>query len=97
MRIAIDLAMFYSKGDERRFFQGLRDNPAISSFKGVGHQLQISLVLGRLNQDAIRDLIALFWRYEIVLRPLAQLAEKERFAWLRDDSGYWYESMFKEG
>lgn len=96
MKIAIELAKFYSAGDERRFFQGLRDNPAVSGFKGVGRQLYLSVVIGRLSQEAITDLLALLWRYEIVLQPLAHLAEKERFAWLRDDRGYWYESMFSE-
>ena len=45
MKFNIDLVTFYSKGDERRFFQGLNDNPAISSVKGIGRQLELNLIL----------------------------------------------------
>lgn len=94
MKLTIDLTTFYSDGDERRFFHGLRENPAISGFRGVAQQLEITIVQSRLNHAALRDLIALFWRYQIPLSPLSKIANIRRFEWLNNDKWYWYKSMF---
>ena len=97
MKILINLTTFYSLGDERRFFQGLNENPAVSNTRGIGRQLEVTLVLNRLNRDAVRDLIALLWRYGVSLVALSGLADKERFKWLDDERCYWYKSMFPLG
>lgn len=81
-------------GDERRFFQGLSENAAVSKIQGVGRQLEVMLVLNRLSNDGLRDLMALLWRYGIPLAALSEIAEKARFRWLDDKRGYWYKSMF---
>ncbi len=94
MKIVLNLTTFYSMGDERRFFQGLTENPAVSNVLGIGRQLEVSLVLKRLNRDALRDLIALLWRYGVSLEALSGIAEKDRFGWLNDERCYWYKSMF---
>lgn len=94
MKIIIDLTTFYSMGDERRFFQGLSENPSVSKVRGIGRQLEMTLTLNRLNKDGLRDLIALLWRYGIPLAALSGIAEKPRFAWLNDERCYWYKSMF---
>lgn len=97
MKILINLTTFYSLGDERRFFQGVNENPAVSNARGIGRQLEVTLVLNRLNRDAVRDLIALLWRYGVSLVALSGLADKERFKWLDDERYYWYKSMFPLG
>ncbi|UOD32654.1 hypothetical protein INH39_13925 [Massilia violaceinigra] len=93
MKLMIDLNSFYSAGDERRFFEGLGDNPAVSGYRGIAHQLQVSIVQKHLNHDTLRELIALFYRYQIPIAPLAPLAENKRFAWLADERWYWHQSM----
>lgn len=94
MQLAIRLESFYSEGDERRFFEGLADIACISNVRGVVRDLVFDLHTGRLGQEALRELIALLWRYGISLVPLAVLADKPRFAWLRDPRWYWSSSMF---
>jgi hypothetical protein len=91
MKLMIDLNSFYSDGDESRFFQGLDDNAAVSGFRGIARQLEVSIVQKRLNRNTLRELIALFRRYRIPLTPLTPLAEKKRFAWLADES--WLDSL----
>jgi len=81
-------------GDERRFFQGLKEIAAIRHIQGVGRGLLIDIDIRYLNKDALWDLIALLWRYEIPLTPLQELATRKRFAWLRDERFYWHKSMF---
>ncbi|MDM5182149.1 hypothetical protein PO883_33815 [Massilia sp. DJPM01] len=97
MKFEISLGEFYSDGDERRFFQGLKDVTAIKSIKGVGRGLIVNLDLRFLNNDGARELIALLWRYEIPLSSFRILAEKyKKFSWLDDVKWYWHKSMFGE-
>ncbi|GKT19449.1 hypothetical protein AVHY2522_22505 [Acidovorax sp. SUPP2522] len=97
MILQIALGSFYSRGDERRLFQGLEEITAIRSVKGVGRDLLIDVSIAALNKEAMRELVALLWRYEIPLAPLRAFAEKKKFEWLNDSQGYWYSAMFKEG
>ncbi|MFL9948566.1 hypothetical protein PQR68_21495 [Paraburkholderia agricolaris] len=95
MQIEIRLSSFYSLGDERRFFKTLEEVAAIKHIQGVGRGLLIDIDLRYLSEDALRDMIALFWRYGIVLVPLQALATRKRFAWLSDEQAYWHKSMFE--
>jgi hypothetical protein len=94
MILKIDLMMFYSKGDERRFFEGLSEVAAIKSVRGVGPGLEIQVSIRELNKDALLDLIALLRRYGISLAPLAPLAENKRFSWLQNERFNWHKNMF---
>lgn len=94
MQIVIDLTTFYSTGDEERFFQGLKNISAIKGIRGVGSGLHIEVEMASLNNAALRELIALLWRYGISLIPLKVFATKKKFAWLGDAKWYWYQSMF---
>lgn len=94
MNIRIRLTSYYSHGDEKRFFDGLKKNPAVGDVRGIGRDLIIRIKKSSLNQDATRDLIALLWRYGITLKPLRVLSREKKFAWLRDKDGYWHKSMF---
>ncbi|MNS03135.1 hypothetical protein D3C72_344630 [compost metagenome] len=95
MEIKIGLTPFYSRGDERRFFQGLDEVSAIKSVVGSGRGLFLDFDMRLLGQESLRDLIALLWRYQIPLEPLALFAERKKFAWLLDKRAYWYKSMFE--
>jgi len=96
MKVRINLGVFYSPGDERRFFAGFSGNPAIAGVCGMGQQLELTLIQRHLNHEALRDLIALLWRYHIPLSPLSPLANGARFTWLSDEKWYWHQSMFDE-
>jgi hypothetical protein len=95
MIIQIQLCSFYSAGDERRLFEGFKELEAIQNVKGVRRDLLLDVRLGQLNTEAMRELIALLWRYGISLQPLRVFAEKKKFDWLNNTQGYWYKSMFK--
>ncbi|WCM87849.1 hypothetical protein [Acidovorax sp. NCPPB 3576] len=95
MILQIALGNFYSRGDERRLFQGLEEIIAIRSVRGVGRYLLIDIGISALDKEAMCELLALLWRYEIPLAPLRALAEKKKFDWLNDSQGYWHSAMFK--
>lgn len=93
MEIEIALGMFYSQGDERRFFQGLEDNPAIKTVEGAGVNLILSIDPRVLSKERLQDIFSLLWRYQIPLAPFHVLTEKKRFSWLDDKKAYWYKSL----
>ena len=94
MNVSVRLNVFYSRTDEDRFFAALDTHRAVRTVQGVGRDLIIRLDLGKLRRESLLDLLALLCRYGIALRPLRGLAERRRFAWLRDRKKYWYRSMF---
>lgn len=94
MILQIALGSFYSRGDERRLFQGFKEIPAIRGVQGVGRDLLLDIEIAALNKEAMRELLALLWRYGLPLTPLRVLAEKKKFSWLNDSQGYWHGAMF---
>ncbi len=94
MILQVTLTLFYSRGDERRLFQGFQEIPAIRNVQGVGRDLLLDIEIASLNKEALRELLALLWRYDISLAPLRALADKRKFDWLNDSQGYWHNSMF---
>jgi hypothetical protein len=94
MNIKIDLVTFYSKGDESRFFHGLKDISAITGMTGVHRSLILKIDARILNNEMLRELIALLWRYSIALHPLRTLCKKKKFEWISDKKFYWHQNMF---
>jgi hypothetical protein len=95
MQIEIKLTAFYSPGDERRLFQGFNEIDCIKQVEGVGRVLILDINLSRLSKEKLFELIALLWRYQIDIRPLRSLPERnKRFAWLAEPHFYWHASMF---
>lgn len=97
MEVEIDLPVFLSSGDERRFFQGLRDLTAIREFQVRDQCLLLRLEIRFLTKVASREFIALLMRYQVSLVPLQCLsATNKKFAWLDDPGEYWHQSMFAD-
>jgi hypothetical protein len=94
--LKIALTSFYSRGDERRLFLGFKEIPAIRSVQGAGRDLLLDIEVAALGKEAMRELLALLWRYGMPLAPLRTFAEKKKFSWLNDTQGYWHSAMFKE-
>ena len=97
MILKITLGSFYSKGDEGSLFMGFKEIAAIRSVQGIGRDLLLDIEVAGLHKEAMRELLALLWRYGIPLRPLRAFAEKRKFTWLNDPKGYWHSAMFKDG
>jgi hypothetical protein len=98
MKIEIQLTSFYSRGDERRFFQGLSEIDCIKNVQGVGRGLVFDINLNRFSKEKVFEFVALFWRYQIDLTPLKLLAEKnKKFAWLSEAQFYWHARMYASG
>jgi len=51
----------------RSFFEWLKNVDAIQSIKGVGDEIRLSLASSAVDDESLRELIALFARYKIDL------------------------------
>jgi hypothetical protein len=96
MLVKIKLSRFYSAGDEMRLFEGFKAVPAVRGVRGEGRDLLLDIRLKDLTSDAVRELVALLFRYKISLSPLRFLSERKKFEWLNNEKGFWYKSMFKD-
>lgn len=94
MKLQIELSKFYTEKDELRFFIALREISALKSIQGVGRSLILDLELRGLGRDSLFELIGILTRYQISLKPLGILADRSKFAWLKDKRWYWYAGMF---
>ena len=85
--------VYHSPGDEEAFFAWLNSIGCVTEVRGVSRELQIQL---RPPTDTeLRELIALFSRYGIERRQLAQLVTFKNASWFRDNrSAYWHAGIF---
>lgn len=87
---------FYSEGDEAAFFEWLDKISSITGYTGSGPDLLISVDRQRVDEEALREMLALFCRYKIDMSQLS-LFDVEQFSeWFRAPNSYWYQAVFGE-
>ena len=89
--------VFFSRLDESAFFYWLKKLPCVSRFEGKGDILFIRVVESKVDEYALRDLLALFWRYGIDMKQLAVFDKREFAHWFHKRTAYWYKSVFGSG
>ena len=85
---------FYSQLDEAMFFDALKKMSAVRKIEGRGWDLNLS-VPSRLSEKALRDLLALFFRYRIDMRQLAPFLTEKNRAWFHSPETYWFKRVFR--
>jgi hypothetical protein len=86
---------FASVQDEAAFFGWLQKLPCVSGVQGKGDTLHIRVVSSKVDETALRELLALFNRYSIDMKQLLVFDKEEFSHWLHDKQAYWYKSVFK--
>lgn len=81
---------FGSQLDEKHLFEWASEIPCFLRWE------QDTLVIKSRNisRAALYDLIALFWRYQIPMKQLAQFENQRNSKWFRNNGMYWYERIF---
>jgi hypothetical protein len=87
---------FYSSCDESAFFGWLRSLSCVERFEGRRRILHIWVNAGRVDEGALRELLALFNRYRIDLTQLAVFDRDDFADWFRRDDAYWHEGVFRK-
>ena len=85
---------FYSSKDEARFFSWLESIPGVTRVVGEGRDLQVTLRSSRLGEEALRELIALHWRYRLPMRHLAAFLSPTNEHWFAAPGMYWRKAVF---
>jgi hypothetical protein len=81
---------FHSQLDERHMFLWASE---ISGF--VRWEQDTMIIQSKLiSEESLRDLLALFWRYQIPMQQLAQFESNRNSAWFRAPHMYWHERVF---
>ncbi len=87
---------FLSLGDELSFFEWIKRIKCISRFEGVGFSVLLHIPRKDISDQSLRDLIALFHRYQI--RNSSQLAvflRPRNKAWFYENAeAYWRKRIF---
>lgn len=86
--------VYFSPLDEEAFFEWLDKLPCISRVEGVGCSLYLTVNTDALDEDALRELLALFRRYGINMRVLLAFDRPEFADWFHDQEAYWYGQVF---
>jgi hypothetical protein len=85
---------YLSQGDERAFFEWLNRIPAVRRVDGVGEELHIHVRSGKIAWRSLRELIALFHRYQGPMAQLAQFENDSNRRQFRDPKAFWFTPVF---
>ncbi len=85
---------FFSQGDEEAFFSWLGKLAAVERYEGRGLTLFIMVNISAVDEDGLRELLALFRRYGVELKQLAVFDRSEFADWFRSENSYWHEEVF---
>jgi len=85
---------FFSAGDEKAFFGFAEGIKAVREVSGEGDEILLQVV-SRPSQASLRDLIALFYRYDIEMSQLRQFRSTSNRRWFQDPQKFWFEKVFR--
>ncbi len=85
---------FFSQLDEGTFFAWLGKLPCFSNVEGNGDLLFIRVIESKVDEYALRELLALFQRYGIDMKQLDVFDKREFEHWFHKSDAYWYEPVF---
>lgn len=85
---------YYSQNDEAAFYEWLEKIRCVTSTGGTGYTLCINVQLDLVDQDALRELLALFHRYHISKSQLGELVRPELKSWFHDQYKFWNSETF---
>jgi hypothetical protein len=87
---------YYSQLDETAFFKWLESIAGVKKVVGTRDGLMVSLRSSRLSEPALRDLIALHFRYGLPMHRLAEFETPQNRSWFRAPHMYW-QSRLRQG
>ena len=87
---------FGSSGDEISFFRWLDEIQSVKDVRGQGDKILIEVKSPPVPDQDLKELIALFDRYDIDLVQLLDLETPLNKSWLSHPGMYWFERMYGE-
>lgn len=94
MQLVIKEQRYFSQLDEDHFFSWLQRIAGVSGIMSTPEGLAVTLAPGTFTDDSLDDLLALYARYQLDMRQLAQFETPENSAWLRNPKAFWHKQVF---
>jgi len=91
-----DSVEFYSQNDEQSFFEWLKRIKCIECLDGQGSILEIIVAKNLVDDECLRDILAIFYRYNINMKQLAIFQSERNKAWFCSSTKYWFDRVFKD-
>lgn len=86
---------YYSRKDEDAFFEWIKKIDCIDNVTGAGDELYLHIACDDLHDHDLRDLLALFYRYNLDMKQLQRFLNKNNKRWFYDNKkAYWYKRVF---
>lgn len=92
--LTVPSVTFYSENDERSFFEWLGRMPCVQETRGMGTDILITLQSRVIPDQCLKELIAIFCRYELKAKELANFLTTENSPWFKHPTAYWHEAVF---
>lgn len=80
---------FWSQRDEKHLFEWAMEIPGALRWEG-----DTLVVRSRISKSSLYDLLALFSRYGIPMKQLAQFENAANSVWFRDSANFWHKQVF---
>jgi hypothetical protein len=93
-KLQITEGNYYSQLDESAFFRWLESISGVTRVVGTPEGLEVTLRSKNLSERALRDLLAIHYRYGLPMRSLAQFETPVNRTWFRSQQAYWYAAVF---
>ena len=88
---------FYAPHDEEAFFEWLDKIEAIKQVWGLGDEIHLTIKNEFIDDESLRDFIAIFTRCEIELSQLSQFRNKANEDWFYSNKqAFWRKGVFGE-
>ncbi len=88
--------MFYSEGDEISFFNWIKSINCVKKSEGKGDTIVLHIKSFNPSNVCLRDIIALFHRYNIEMSQLKQFLNDKNKEWFfNNKKAYWHTKVFK--
>lgn len=91
-----DRVEYFSQFDEAAFFEWLDKIKCISRYDGEGSVLYIYITKSLVDDYCLRDLLAIFNRYNIDMKQLIVFMTKKNKVWFSKPTMYWFDRVFKD-
>jgi len=85
---------FFSDNDESSFFEWLKKIPCVEHIEGKQATLYITVNMTLVDEECLREFLALFRRFAVPMRQLCVFDRDEFASWFRDRRAYWHEAVF---
>ncbi|WP_181721737.1 hypothetical protein [Nocardia gipuzkoensis] len=85
---------YYSPQDEAAFFGWVDKISCIESYQGRVRTLYLTVDLDAVDEDGLREIVALYRRYNIDLKELQVLNADRVGPWFSDSDRWWHAEVF---